>query len=63
MTTVRQVKEDVLRDVFAIIDKINLTNDNGTNQYTCELIKKKIMKQLLDKDYTISYRNNKGHDY
>ncbi len=63
MTTVKEIKSDIFRDIFEIIDKINLTNDNGKNQYTCELIKKKIMKELLDKDYLIKYRQPERHDW
>lgn len=53
------VKQQVLTDVFTIIGQVNRTNDNGTNQYTCELISQKIAKNLLGKKYSISYREKK----
>lgn len=62
MATVKEIKDDIFKDIFLIIDKINLSNDNGINQYTCELIKKRIMKELQDKDYLIKYRKIERHD-
>ena len=53
------VKQQVLTDVFTIIGQTNRLNDNGTHQYACELIAKKINKELLGKNYTISYREKK----
>ena len=62
MRTVKDVKEEILQKVITIVEQVNLGNDNGINQYTCELIKQKIMKDLMDKKYVIKYRQPERHD-
>jgi hypothetical protein len=62
MRTVKDVKEEVIQKVITIIEQVNLGNDNGINQYTCELIKQKIMKDLMDKKHVIKYRQPERHD-
>jgi hypothetical protein len=62
MRTIRDVKEEFLQKVITIIEQVNLGNNNGINQYTCELIKQKIMKDLMDKKYVIKYRQPERKD-
>lgn len=58
------LKLSIVRDVNIIIEQINRSNDNGTSQYICETLKKRIAEEVTDKKYIIKYREvpNRTHD-
>lgn len=58
------LKIAIVRDIEIIIEQINRSNDNGKSQYICELLRKRINEEVINKKYIIKYREvpNRTHD-